>query len=1270
MGNNILCYALFIVYYDPMSERIQKVFNIHPGERGMVALVLAYAIMLYFSNMMARTASMALFFGEYDAATLPYTYLFLMVVGPLVSFVYLRLNNNFALSKVLVAIHVFLLLSLILLPLLLGRLSTPYLLFSLPIYFGVNNSLTISSFWNLLGRIYNLRQGKRLFGLLSSGEHMATIVSGFMAPLFVAQLGTINLYWIGALFMVGAAALLLIINRKNAAKMESAVGGERERGRGTGFLELAKDPYVRLIFSLFTLFIIGVYMVGNISYAQAEIRFPTADEMATFIGIFMGVFGVLSLFVQWVLAGRLMDRFGVRSMILATPGGLFILMSLFALVGTLTDWTSALFWLATSASMYQAILDAADSAAINVLYQPLPVQQRTQAQTTVIGVVYPLAIGLAGILLIFLLDVLGFNSVQLSYATLIVIVLWLIIGLRMGRAYPGRLHQALRERSLSGLSGLRPDQDSIPILEEALHSAHPNVVLYALDMLQEVTPDKMAQHLPGLLDYPDEAVQIAALERISALTWQETPRGILTLLETNDNARVRAAALRTWVAIDKDAAPGRLEAYSNDAHQEVQEAALVIMRQHPDTAVREQALTRLHEMAAAGDAGERIAAACVLGRAANPADAALLIPLLGDKDTAVRQAALEAAAGMRAPQTWPAVILALARSETRNLAISALAAAGEEVLPLLEEMQRAAGGDPALLAGITAVYGRIGGPQATANLQALTTSIDTGVRHQALLALSQNKFQADTQDRPALEAQMALERQRLLETLAGLLDLGDEQPVRLAAGALEEKQRLLADNLLLLLSFLYDPEGILSAREALLPSRETDEEKSAYAIEVLDISLSQAHKGLLLPFFQDQSPAEQQALIQKEKEPLLGRKARLLALLQPGPGELERWTRICAIYALGELGGAQAGEAIVETAVRESADCLLLETALNSLQAGGADLQKIAAAHPALQEAVASLPAGVKAEMSVLQKTEFLKNVSIFSHLPESVLFDIAGLVVEESVPVGKLIIRKGDQGDTLFVIVEGRLRVHDGERTIDSMSRGGVVGEMALLDSEPRSASVTAEEKSRLLRLDQEPFYALLAAQPDLARDLMGLLSRRLRERTAELPAAEEKAAALPVLPLVGAQPGMTSTVAVQGNLMDLDKVFVLKRFDLFGTSDNLLLGQVASLLEEVDLAGGEVLFQQGDPGHSLYLVAAGQLRVHIGERTLAYVGEGEVIGEMALLESQPRLATVTGSVPSQLLRLEQAPFFELLASQPQLARGLISLLSGRLRERLESVS
>ncbi len=89
-------------------------------------------------------------------------------------------------------------------------------------------------------------------------------------------------------------------------------------------------------------------------------------------------------------------------------------------------------------------------------------------------------------------------------------------------------------------------------------------------------------------------------------------------------------------------------------------------------------------------------------------------------------------------------------------------------------------------------------------------------------------------------------------------------------------------------------------------------------------------------------------------------------------------------------------------------------------------------------------------------------------------------------------------------MIVSGRVRVHDGAHTLNYLEEGEVFGEMALLDPEPRSASVTAVEATQLLRLDQQSFQELLEERAEIARGIIQVLTRRLRERSREFIAAQ----------------------------------------------------------------------------------------------------------------------------------------------------------------------
>jgi len=130
---------------------------------------------------------------------------------------------------------------------------------------------------------------------------------------------------------------------------------------------------------------------------------------------------------------------------------------------------------------------------------------------------------------------------------------------------------------------------------------------------------------------------------------------------------------------------------------------------------------------------------------------------------------------------------------------------------------------------------------------------------------------------------------------------------------------------------------------------------------------------------------------------------------------------------------------------------------------------------------------------------EGLRTVPLFSQVPEADLRAMADLVRERRQPKGSLILTQGDEGETLFLIRSGQVKVtviaEDGREVILSvLGAGSFFGEMALIDDEPRSAHVIAMEQSVLLALRREDFRARLARSPELGIALLRELSRRLR--------------------------------------------------------------------------------------------------------------------------------------------------------------------------------
>jgi CRP-like cAMP-binding protein len=139
---------------------------------------------------------------------------------------------------------------------------------------------------------------------------------------------------------------------------------------------------------------------------------------------------------------------------------------------------------------------------------------------------------------------------------------------------------------------------------------------------------------------------------------------------------------------------------------------------------------------------------------------------------------------------------------------------------------------------------------------------------------------------------------------------------------------------------------------------------------------------------------------------------------------------------------------------------------------------------------------------------------------------------------------------------------------------------------------------------------------------------------------------------------------------LSTIEKVLILKTVNMFGRTPDDVLADVADLLEELDVSENEPIFKQGDPGDSMYIIVDGRVRVHLEERLLNYLGESDVFGEMALLDPEPRLASVTTVEPTRLFRLDQAPFFQLIAERPEIATGIIRVLTRLLWDRVHDLS
>ena len=135
------------------------------------------------------------------------------------------------------------------------------------------------------------------------------------------------------------------------------------------------------------------------------------------------------------------------------------------------------------------------------------------------------------------------------------------------------------------------------------------------------------------------------------------------------------------------------------------------------------------------------------------------------------------------------------------------------------------------------------------------------------------------------------------------------------------------------------------------------------------------------------------------------------------------------------------------------------------------------------------------ATLPTMERILFLRHVPLFADLPPGDLKQIAAVAGEQLYDDGTFIAREGDAGNELLVIVDGEVGVVTEDTEIARRKRGDYVGEMAVLDGEPRSASLVARGTVRVLRIGRRELETILRERPETSHAMLVVLTRRVRE-------------------------------------------------------------------------------------------------------------------------------------------------------------------------------
>ena len=1052
-----------------MKPRILAILNIRPGEERNVFLMLAQYFFMGAAMLFVQSASLALFFTAWDATAMPYIYLGIAIIVSSITAIFLKISARTSLARFLILSVLFVLLGSIALRVGLAFTNSKWLLLALPIWSQTLVNITVTAFWTLAGNIFDVRQGKRIFGLMNAGSWLAYVVMGpFTTPL-VNLLGTENLYLVIAACLLIAFFLQQAIIRATPGTQTTPELAE-DQTHQTSIPQLFRIRYIALIFALITIWRVSYFILDNIFYDRAALQYPSADEMAGFIGGFFALVGLLGFITDMFLTGRIISRFGLRAGLLATPTLTLLCMAALAATGILNpQMTSVLFWLAVAGKFTNEGLGfSLDQTADNLLYQPIHERIRARAQTVTEGIIQPLAIGLAGGLLLLFNTTLKFNAIQLTYIYLVSAVIWIILCMALIRAYPIALTEALHKRRFGDKGIPLNDAGSIQVVRNALRSTHVTEVLYALDLLEKSESATFIDDLAEQVRSPLPEVRRDVINRIERLKLSILLRDIQIQLRKETDPSVRETASRALIVLGADSSTALNLLVQEDAATQrgAMIGALSLSIASTSTAAHE----RLVELAKSNGDQNRKDAAALIMEAANPFLWDVLLPLLMDDDLNVRKSALRAAAKIQHAEIYPSVIQALGSPQTRSLAFNALVGGGNAALPSIIAALKDAALHRHIHLRLIRACSHIKGEAAIQVLESLIHHTNVGIRSRTLTALHDCRYKPEGESILLVNEQITAESRRAAWLLGALHDLGKSTKAEVLSRAASHDLDETIQRLFYLFEFVYEPHPIQRAQNAI---QRRDANRRSYAIEVLDTTLSKNHKKVFIPLLEDFAPKEKLEKMGSEyKQTFLPPAGRVMDILNNPLARENPWLVATAIEFADGMGISLDNQA----------------------------MDVLASSNESLLSRMVMQKRKEKTMLSTVERVIILKSLSMFEKTPDEALAELADLLHELIVQTGDEIIREGEIGDSLYIIVDGKVEVVDDNRVLNQLGARAVFGELSMLDSSPRTATIRAIEETSLLRLDQTSFYEIMSDYVEVAMGTIQLLTRNLRARTGDV--------------------------------------------------------------------------------------------------------------------------------------------------------------------------
>lgn len=514
-------------------DRVRSFLNLELGEETSVFLLFSYLTLIMTSYSITKTVRDGLFLQKFSAYMLPWVYLGIAVLIGFVVSIYVKLSARVGQAAVIVGSLLFFISNLLLLWWGVRKQWTPttWIFYVWTSIFGI---IVVTQVWTVANQVLDLRQAKRLFPLISSGAILGSALGGFTAARLakVKSVGTDNLMLvlIPLLLLAGIVAQMLLARHSHSRVPQ----GKRQKQINfkTALKTIRDSPYLKLIVVLLALSNIVTLVVG-IQFADVvKHAFLAKNQITSFMGSFIFYFSLFSFLLQVLAGSRLVERFGVRWIILVLPlaltGGTLVLLAF-----PLALWAGIVLKGSDHTLRYSI-----DRATTELLYLPLPQSTKAEVKAVTDMVGQRVADGVGALIVLLVTLVLRGGQVSLCILDLILLAIWLGIALRTRREYVRVLWGVLLEGRDLGkeVIGTIVDRHSLPSIKTLLASKDDEVVLRAMDLAVGVGHLEWIPH--ALISHPSTRVRLKALE-IIPLTELE----LLERAQNDSDSSVRASAI-------------------------------------------------------------------------------------------------------------------------------------------------------------------------------------------------------------------------------------------------------------------------------------------------------------------------------------------------------------------------------------------------------------------------------------------------------------------------------------------------------------------------------------------------------------------------------------------------------------------------------------------------------------------------------------------------------------------------------------------------------